>query len=110
MPGFDGTSNPKAAIVKSDRDKTLIADIIVTITSPTQMQLTIPRAATELIAFNCTPDQLPTGDSGWEKWGASELPGKPYRWDIQVMMGGSRVTFAWGFVLVVSQSTIGGTP
>lgn len=109
-PGFDGNSNPKAAIVKSDKDKTLITDVAVTIVSATKMQLTIPRAATELIAFNCAPDQLPDGDSGWEKWGASELPGKPYRWDCQVMMGGSRVTFVWGFVLVVSQSTIGGTP
>jgi hypothetical protein len=108
MPGFDANSNPKASIVRSDKDKTLIAEIAVTIASPTKMRFTIPRAATELITFNVTPDQLPAGDSGWEKFGASELPGKPYRWDCQVMMGGSRVTFVWGYVLVVSQSTVGG--
>lgn len=108
MPGFDGNSAPKAAIVKSDKDKSLIADIAVSIVSATQMRFTIPRSATELISFNCTPDQLPEGDSGWEKFDGASLPGKPYRWDCQVMMGGSRVTFVWGYVLVVSQSTAGG--
>lgn len=108
MDGFDGSSAPKAAIVRNDKDKTLIADIAVTVVSPTRLRATIPRAATELMQWNVTPDQLPAGDSGWEKFSGAELPGKPYRWDCQIMIGGSRVTFVWGYVLVVSQSTIGG--
>lgn len=38
MDGFDGSSAPKAAIVRNDKDKTLIADIAVTVVSPLKVR------------------------------------------------------------------------